>query len=286
MGLLSKHSSTGESIITSQAITLETYLDRIAYAGGLTPTLFNLNQLHLAHMQAVPFENLDVILGRRFDLELPAILDKIVNQKRGGFCYELNSAFAWLLREIGFSVDLLSARTYDGKTQGPEFDHMLLRVKLDQAVIADVGFGDSFLMPIFLGRSDCFQFDRYYRLLNEEQKWILQQRFEPGDWKSQYIFDMNAHPLPHFDAMCQYHQTSPSSGFTRKTVCSRVTPQGRITYANGRFIENDKTRRKETMIRSEARLDKLLRKRFGISFDADDLRQLVSVTPDQQSDAK
>jgi len=225
-------------------------------------------------------------LGRRIDLKLPAILDKIVNKKRGGFCYELNSAFAWLLDKIGFKVKLLSARTYDGETLGPEFDHMLILVNMDQPVIADVGFGDSFLLPIIPGGADCYQFDRYYRLQNNEERWVLQQRFEAGDWKSQYIFDMKSHPLHHFAAMCDYHQTSKSSSFTRKTVCSRVTESGRITYANGRYIVNEQDNREETMVGNEASLNKILRNQFGIRFGANDLRQLVATSPGYSSNAK
>jgi len=226
------------------------------------------------------------MLGRRIELALPEILDKIVNQKRGGFCYELNCAFAWLLDKLGFSVKLLSARTYDGRSLGPEFDHMLIQVKIDQPVIADVGFGDSFLLPLIPGSQDCFQFDRYYRLLNKENRWVLQQRFKAGDWKSQYIFDMNSHPLHHFDAMCDYHQTSSSSPFTRKIVCSRATGQGRITYANGRYIDNNKAHREETMIGNEASLNKILRSKFGISFGTNDLRHLVAITPGYKTDSQ
>jgi len=163
---------------------------------------------------------------------------------------------------------------------------MLILVNMDQPVIADVGFGDSFLLPIIPGSADCYQFDRYYRLQSNEERWILQQRFEAGDWKSQYIFDMKSHPLYHFDAMCDYHQTSKSSSFTRKTVCSRVTESGRITYANGRYIVNEQDNREETMVGNEASLNKILRDQFGIRFSANDLRQLIATSPGNSSNAK
>jgi len=226
------------------------------------------------------------MLGRRIELVLPEILDKIVYQKRGGFCYELNSAFAWLLGKIGFSVRLLSARTYDGKSLGPEFDHMLIQVNIDQPVIADVGFGDSFLLPLIPGSPDCFQFDRYYRLLNKDNRWVLQQRFEDGDWKSQYIFDTKSHPLHHFDTMCDYHQTSSSSPFTRKIVCSRATGQGRITYANGRFIDNNQSHREDIPIKNETSLNKILSNQFGLKLGTNDCRQLLSARPGYRSEAR
>jgi len=272
--------------IKSQAVTVESYLERISYTGGLAPTLFNLNQLHLAHLQTVPFENLDITLGRRIVLELSATLDKIVNQKRGGFCYELNSAFAWLLREIGFKVKLLSARTYDGKTLNPDFDHLLLLVGTDQPVIADVGFGDSFLLPMIPGEPGCFQFDRYYRLLNNEDKWVLQQRHGAGDWTSQYIFDMKPHPLHHFNSMCEFQQTSKSSIFTRKTVCSRATKRGRITYANGRYIQSENGYEEEFTVENKTDLDNVLRNQFGINFLADELMCIVSTAVNHQPETK
>jgi len=248
--------------------------------------LFNLNHLHLAHLQSVPFENLDITLGRRIVLELPAILDKIVNQNRGGFCYELNSAFAWLLREIGFKVKLLSARTYDGKTLNPDFDHLLLLVNSDRPVIADVGFGDSFLLPMIPGDPGCFQLDRYYRLLNNEEKWLLQKRYGAGDWISQYIFDMKPHPLHHFNSMCEFQQTSKSSVFTRKTVCSRATKQGRITYANGRYIQSENGHQEEFVVENEAHLSKILKNQFGINLLADDLMCIVSAAVNHQAENK
>jgi N-hydroxyarylamine O-acetyltransferase len=227
-------------------------------------------------LQNIPFENLDITLGRRIHLQLPTILDKIINQRRGGFCYELNSGFAWLLRQIGFKVDVLSARTYDGNKLSPDFDHMLLRVATEQPVIADVGFGDSFLLPIALASTDCFQFDRQYRLTNNKNRWVLQQKYEAGEWISQYVFDFNSHPLSHFEAMCHHHQTSQVSIFTRKTVCSRATAKGRITYANGRYIVNDCGQRTEKIIDNEAGLNRILKNHFGIRFPASDLSQLMS----------
>src|SRR5437762_3314192 len=90
------------------------YLKRIDYAGSTAPTLETLNALHQAHLYAVPFENLDIHLGRPIILEYDHLFDKIVTQRRGGFCYELNGMFAWLLRELGFEVSMLNARVLDG----------------------------------------------------------------------------------------------------------------------------------------------------------------------------
>jgi arylamine N-acetyltransferase len=102
-------------------------------------------------MLAVPFENLDISLGRKIICDESRFLHKIVNERRGGFCYEMNGAFAELLRALGFKVTLLSARVSGGDgSEGPEFDHLALRVDLDQPWLADVGFGDSFVEPLLL----------------------------------------------------------------------------------------------------------------------------------------
>ena len=91
-------------------LNVPAYLDRIAYTGPIAPTIEVLRGLHRAHMMSVPFENLDIALNRRIACDENAFIQKIVERRRGGFCYELNGAFAGLLREIGFKVTLLSAR--------------------------------------------------------------------------------------------------------------------------------------------------------------------------------
>jgi hypothetical protein len=132
-------------------VSADAYLERIGYSGVTDPNSDTLRALHRAHLFTVPFENLDIGLKRTIPCDAEAAVRKIVEQRRGGFCYELNGAFAWLLRALGFHVTLLSARVgrADGSL-GPEYDHLTLRVDLDQPWLADVGFGDSFLDPLRL----------------------------------------------------------------------------------------------------------------------------------------
>ena len=144
------------------------YLDRIRYQGSLTPNAESLRSLHRSHMFAVPFENLDISLGRNIICDENRFLHKIVEEKRGGFCYEMNGAFAALLRALGFKVTLLSARVSNADgSEGPEFDHLALRVDLDEPWLADVGFGDSFIEPLALEPDlDQEQFGKRYRLIS------------------------------------------------------------------------------------------------------------------------
>jgi len=125
------------------------YLDRIGYQGPLSLTPETLRLLHRRHLETVPFENLDIPRFRKITIDPDAFERKIVEERRGGFCYELNGAFAGLLTAIGFRVTLVSCHfaRKDG-TDGPEFDHLALRVDLDDPWLADVGFGDSFLEPL------------------------------------------------------------------------------------------------------------------------------------------
>src|SRR5437763_10594849 len=110
---------------------VDAYLKRIGYAGPLKPNSNLLRDLHRAHLFAIPFENLDIAFGREIICDEDAFLRKIIERHRGGFCYELNGAFAALLRSLGFPVSLLSARVprEDGSLS-PEFDHLTLRVDL------------------------------------------------------------------------------------------------------------------------------------------------------------
>ena len=128
---------------------VQSYLARVGYKGSTSPTLETLRAIHYAHLLTVPFENLDIALGRKIALDEDFFIRKIVERRRGGFCYELNGAFAALLKALGFRVTLLSARVAhrDGG-ESPEFDHLTLRVELDETWLADVGFGESFLGPL------------------------------------------------------------------------------------------------------------------------------------------
>ncbi len=232
---------------------IDSYLARIAYNGPRTPTAETLRSLHRAHMLSVPFENLDISRKREIICDEHSILRKVVAQKRGGFCYELNGAFAALLRELGFRVTMLSARVarQDGGF-GAEFDHLTLRVDLEEPWLADVGFGDSFQEPLRL-KVDLEQPQgcRRFRLIEEGGVQFMEMA-EPGaDWIRQYAFTLAPHCLQDFSAMCRYHQTSPQSSFTQNKICSRATPDGRVTLADNKLIITKKGERQDSVLSDE-----------------------------------
>ncbi len=243
------------------------YLDRIAYSGPLTPTADVLRNLHRAHLLTVPFENLDIALGRKIVCDESAFIRKIVERQRGGFCYELNGAFAALLWALGFQVTLLSARVprEDG-SESPEFDHLALRIDLDEPWLADVGFGDSFLEPLRLQPGiEQSHDDRTFRVVDCGDSLRMERAERDGAWKRQYSFTLTPRSLDDFAAMCHYHQTSPESPFTRKSVCSQATTDGRITLADRRLIITRQGIREERFVESDEEQSAALKEYFQIA---------------------
>lgn len=242
----------------------DAYLDRIGYTGSREPTAETLKQLHRAHMLTVPFENLDIHLGRPIGLSLPAFYDKIVRHRRGGFCYELNGLFGWLLEQLGFDLVMLSARVFGGGRPGPEFDHLVLLIELEDSVIADVGFGDSFLEPLRLDDDEgVLQQGSAYRLRMSDTDRVLERRKEAA-WEPQYVFSLTPRSLAEFGVMCRFQQTSPESHFTQNLVCSLATLDGRVTLSNHRLIVTTAAGREERQVTSEGEYRELLGSIFGI----------------------
>jgi N-hydroxyarylamine O-acetyltransferase len=220
----------------------------------------------LAHLLAVPFENLSIHRGERIFLEDQALFEKIVRRRRGGFCYELNGLFGSLLRALGFHVDRVSAAVMGGDGQfGPPFDHMALVISLQQRWLVDVGFGDSFREPLRLDdREEQAQGARSYRLDLRHGCYTLWQRERDGNWQAQYRFDLTPHAYAAYAAMCHFHQTSPESHFTQRRICTRATPDGRITLSDLRLITTTNGARHERQLPDEAAFAEALRTHFGI----------------------
>lgn len=245
------------------------YLERIGYRGPRDPCLRTLRRLHTAHMYSVPFENLDIAMRVPIVLSLPSLFEKVVLRRRGGFCYELNGLFAWLLRELGFDVTMLSARVFDDSTPGPEFDHMVLLVDTGERVIADVGFGDSFVEPLVLKDEVQPRRGTPYRLAQEHGDWVLARQGTAVAWEPQYSFSLQPRRLHEFRPMCRYHQTSPDSLFTRQSVCSRASEDGRLTLSADRFIVTSHGDRHEHAVADPETYLELLRIHFGIDLGDD-----------------
>lgn len=245
---------------------IDAYLARIAYHGPRSPSAETLRALHVAHLLAVPFENLSIHWHEPIVLDDDALFYKIVRRRRGGFCYELNGLFGALLRALGFDVAMLSARVIRDDTGefGPEFDHMTLLVTLEERWLADVGFGDSFREPLLMdSRAEQVQDGGSYRIDGAGEHMVVLRRADDV-WQPQYRFSLQAHELAAFRAMCHHHQTSPQSSFTQKSVCTRATPDGRITLSGNRLITTARGERRERELTApECAL--VLRDVFGVA---------------------
>jgi N-hydroxyarylamine O-acetyltransferase len=245
------------------------YVDRIGYYGPLVPTAETLRRLHRQHLLAVPFENLDIGLGRAIVLDPELFVEKIVGRYRGGFCYELNGAFATLLTAAGFSVSLLSARVANEEgIVSKEFDHLALRVDLEQPWLADVGFGENFLEPLRLfGQIEQQDPAGCFRFIQAGERWRLEVRQPDHSWRLLYDFSLQPRQLAEFADMCHYHQTSPDSHFTRNRICSLATSNGRLTLSGMRLITTSGGRKEDQVLGTEAAWHSALRHYFGIVLD-------------------
>jgi N-hydroxyarylamine O-acetyltransferase len=242
-------------------VNVDAYLHRIRYTGPREASATTLARLHERHMLSVPFENLDI--GRRpIGVDENAFVRKVVEERRGGFCDELNGAFGALLRELGFGVTLISAEVArETGGFGPEFDHLALLVDADgERWLADVGFGDGFVRPLRFA-IDVDQNDAagVFRICRDGDYFVIDR-----DRKPQYRFLLASHSLDEYAPRCHYHQTSPESSFTQGSVCSLATNSGRITLANRRLIATTRGEKSEREL-TEAERVEALRDVFGVT---------------------
>jgi N-hydroxyarylamine O-acetyltransferase len=221
-------------------------------------------------MLTVPFENLDIHQGNPIQLTEQALWNKLIFRKRGGFCYELNGMFAWLLKQIGFEVTCLNGRVFnDEGTHGREFDHLTLSVKIpgeSSHWLADVGFGDSFVEPLKLEyNTEQAQGLRAFRLEEFVDGIILWRKDFDGVWRRQYFFDLHPRNFPtDYVASCHYHQTSPNSSFTQSRIISRATPDGRVTLDPQKLSVTTNSQKETRHVKNDTEYRELLKTHFGI----------------------
>ncbi len=217
-------------------MSLDAYLDRIRYAGPRQPTLPVLRDIVLAHATAIPFENLNPFLALPVDLTPEALHHKLVEERRGGYCFEHNLLLMRALTEVGFDVSGLAARVL---WNGPEDrvtsrSHMLLRVDLAQGThLVDVGFGGMTPTGVLDLRADDGQPTPHepFRLVQRDGDWWMQAKVA-GNWPTLYRFDLQRqHPVD-FEAVNWYLSTHPSSHFTSGLVLALPAADGRHALRN------------------------------------------------------
>jgi N-hydroxyarylamine O-acetyltransferase len=248
----------------------EKYLLRIGLDdAGSASDIGRLKLLQRQHLLNVPFENLDIHWKRPITLDTDAFYGKIVEENRGGFCYELNGLFNELLRDAGYMTRLLSARVADGSGGfSSEYDHLAILVIIgEMQYLADVGYGAFTAEPLQFvpGIEQEDDAGTFVIRPHSDEYFDVAKKADDGSWQSEYMFKPYGRDLSEFAAMCEFHQTSAESHFTRGKVCSLMTPDGRKTLRDDRFIVTSAGKKTETPVGSEPEFDAILLREFGIT---------------------
>ncbi len=243
------------------------YLRRIGVAERASLDAQALAELHRAHQLAVPFENLSIHLGEPISLSGADLLDKLVTRRRGGFCYELNGAFAMLLEALGANVLRMGARVYGENKLGPPLDHLALVVSLPDGSgpwLADVGFGSHSAYPLAFHSRE-FQHDPCgeFQITDTAEGDVEVVR----DGEPQYRVELRNRELAEFGPTCWWQQTSPESHFTGNVICSLMTADGRISISGRTLIRTVGESRVEEQLDSDAAVLAAYRDDFGIVLD-------------------
>lgn len=243
------------------------YLSRIGInENELNANLETLKLLQKLHLLTIPFENLDIHWKNPIVLDTEKFFGKIIDRKRGGFCYELNGLFNELLKILGFQTKLISARVFNGKDFGAEYDHLAILVQIgDAEYLTDVGFGDFSAEPLkFVLETEQTDANGIFSIKKHDKNYFEVVKKHSGEWQSEYIFKASVRDLSEFAEMCDFHQTSPASHFTRGRLCSLMTENGRKTLTDKNFIETEKGEKTETEIDSEDEFYEILAREFLI----------------------
>jgi N-hydroxyarylamine O-acetyltransferase len=244
------------------------YLRRIKVErNNVSVDVESLNHLQRQHLLHIPFENLDIHWKRPIALDFDKFYQKIVEEKRGGFCYELNGLFFKLLEQIGFRSKIISARVTNRKGGfGAEFDHMAIVTKVEtQEYIVDVGFGSFTAKPLkFILNVEQQDETGVFLIRKFDEKYFEIVKKDGENLVSENIFTELNRDLSEFAGMCHFHQTSPESHFTRGKVCSVMTPNGRKTLTDKKFIETKNAQKSEVAVDSDEMFNHILEREFQI----------------------
>ncbi len=262
---------------------LDAYFARIGYRGPRAPTLAVLDAIAHAHVAAIPFENLDVLLGRGIDLALERIEHKLVHARRGGYCFEQNTYLLAVLAAVGFEVRPVSARVRLGRPAGvvPPRTHVAVLVSLEgRPRLADVGVGAlSPTASLRLDVEDEQPTPHEPRRLLREGRWsgqlrdpaarILHQARLGESWVD--VAELTLEEMPEIDREVGnwFTSTSPASRFRRQLMVARATDEGRLTIADDVLTRRGRDGvAHETKLGSEEQLRAALAEHFGIELEA------------------
>ncbi|MEI9989822.1 MAG: arylamine N-acetyltransferase [Rhizomicrobium sp.] len=218
-------------------MNIDAYLARIGLDHRPPPTLAGRTEVHRAHMLAVPYENLDVQLGRPVTIARPAIYEKIVNRRRGGWCYEMNGILGWALGELGFrATRATGAVMREAAGAAVEANHLVLKVELEEGTyLADVGFGDGPLEPIRVVPGDFASNGYVFNLSRADGAW-WRMRSHPNGAAPSFDFHLDPADETRLAARCAELQTAPDSHFVLNLFCFAHRPGGTVRLLRGRVL--------------------------------------------------
>lgn len=250
---------------------LDRYLARIGYAGELAPDLATLAALQAAHVDAIPFESFDPLLRRPVPLDLASLQAKLVDGRRGGYCFEQNLLFKAVLEAIGFAVTGLTARVRwmspADSPLGPR-EHMLLKVDLPEGpYLADAGFGACLLDAPLQLRTDIDQPTAMgtYRLSEADGHYWLSAR-QPDGWRVKYVFDLQPQIQADYELGNWYTSTSPLAPFISVLIMERLARDKRYKLIDRRFVveHRDGDVASERVLGSPEEMRQLLEETFNV----------------------
>jgi len=254
-------------------IDLDGYFARIGYEGARSPTLATLNGIVNAHAQAIPFENLDVLLGLPIDLTPAALERKLIHARRGGYCFEQNSLLLYVLEQLGFEARPLSARVRYQRPRDytPPRTHVLVRVELEESWLADVGVGSmSVTSALRLAETGPQKTPHETRRLLRENDRIYHQVLFGESWEDVAELTLEEMPLIDREVANWYTSAHPGSHFKNRLLVARALPDGaRLGLLNRELTERHRDGTAERrVLTSPDELLAVLDERFGLSFPA------------------
>ncbi len=252
---------------------LDNYLRRIDYRQIPQNNLQTLNQLHKKHVFAIPFEDLDIYLKKPLKINTKSLYQKIIVEKRGGFCYELNFLFYNFLKEVGFDCQIVSSRLYDRQENlGLPFDHLSIIVEIEKDFfLLDVGYGNLFFEPIKIpvdSNESYIQKDRdmIYKIEKiDDTNYILSESKNGKKFRKIYAFDTTPREITEYYEQIDLKQYSENSYFVKNRICTLPTQTGRITLFNNKFIKTTQEKRQEYTIQDDNEFYQILKDEFEIN---------------------
>jgi N-hydroxyarylamine O-acetyltransferase len=250
---------------------LDEYLARVGYAGPREPTLAVLHALTQAHAQHIPFENLDVLLGRPIQLELDAVFDKLVRQRRGGYCFEQNGLFLHVLSELGFHAKPLSARVRLQRPRDytPARTHLFIRAEVDgQSWLTDVGVGALSLTSAIRLLLDVEQRTPHEprRIVHEGGRYFHQAYFAQA-WNDVYEFTLEEMPPIDRELANWFTSAHPKSYFRNALMVARAAPDGvRVTLLDRELTIRHADGRADKRVLADEHVLPALAEHFGLHF--------------------